>query len=735
MERTLTAELHVDGLDRLALRVRGFAVEEALSRLQEARVEADALEAVGPEALLDKAATLILEMGETRRTFHGLVIAAGVERMRENAYRVGVVVAPRLWRAGLGRSSRIFQEKSLPDVVKTLLQENGVDRADWKLKETQPAHSFVVQREESDLGFASRLLGEAGIGFAFRQGEESEELVFFDDSTGLPPIDGEATLLDRRATQLDAESAWEVRERRVVTSDAVALKDYDLRRPRLDLSAREETENGTGREVYLHPGGFEELPEGRRRARARLQRLRVAARVFAGRSSCPRLEPGRTFTLQGHPRTSHNVDHLVVAVRHRGLLPAEGEGGSRIYENAFESIPASVPWRPPVEAGEPVRGPQLAFVTCPPGEEIHCDDYGRVKALLNFDRHSPDDDRSSTWMRVGQLALGGAVVLPRKGFEVLVDFELGDVDRPFVAGHLYNGEARPPYALPADRTRSSIQSATTAGGAGANELRFEDTAGREEILLNASRDVSVTVQNDASELVASDQKHAVVGSRTVIVGEDLRANVAKSRKLTVGATQEIKIGGPLSDGVGGAESVTVGATRRLEVGGDKVDEVKGSFRRTVGAIEVVTAIGGVQRNTVGSSSVDVGAAWAELVGGSRMSSCGGNRTESTGALKLIKAKQLKVTAGGNFTALVAGLLSTKCGGGRSDSSGGPLIVTAGGGLSVKADSIVIEARSLLSLVAGSVSITLTAGGTISILAPKIDLRGVEQLSQVMHKSN
>jgi uncharacterized protein involved in type VI secretion and phage assembly len=102
-----------------------------------------------------------------------------------------------------------------------------------------------------------------------------------------------------------------------------------------------------------------------------------------------------------------------------------------------------------------------AVVVGPPGEEIHVDAYGRVKVRFHWDRRGVDDDRSSCWLRVGQLALGGPMLIPRVGFEVLVDHELGDLDRPVVVGHLYNGEQPPPYELPAQSVVSSLQTATT----------------------------------------------------------------------------------------------------------------------------------------------------------------------------------------------------------------------------------------------------------------------------------
>ncbi len=731
----VNVELHVDGQDPAAFWVIGFDVEEALSEVHNARVVAETSEEPATDDLLDRPAALVLDLFGTIRRFQGVVVEAAVEVLGDGRRRVEVAIAPALALCGLGQRSRIFQDADVTDVVGAVLRDAGVERVSWNLQEMHPKRSFVLQHQESDLAFVRRILADEGVGFAFQEGEEGEEVVLFDTSTRLPPMEGESTIYDRSAGQLAPEAAWDVRSTRSGAPDAVVLKDYDLRRPAVDLTAKKAADGGGGREVYVHPGGYVDEAEGKRRARARLEALHAGAVAFEGRTSCPRLAAGRTFSLQATPHATASIDHLAVRVRHRALTEGEGEARIRVYENAFTSIPADVPFRPKPEARPVVRGPQLAVVTVPSGEEIHCDEYGRVKVRFLWDRDGPGDDRSSTWLRVGQVALGGALVLPRGGFEVLVDFEQGDPDRPFVSGHLYNRESMPPYALPGDKTRSSFQSATTAGGPGANELRFEDSAGAEEVFFNASKDMTVTAHDDAHETIGNDRKVAVGASRSLVVGQDHDASVTSDRKLAVAGSLDLKVGGSLSDAVGGSESVTVGGTRKVDVGGDETTSVAGSLKRNVGALEAVTAIVGLERKTVGSSTVNVGAAWAELVAGSRKSTCAGNRTETTGAVKLVKAKAVKIGAGTNLVVNAAGALATKCGGNRTDSAKGAVTLTAAGALSVKANNIVIEGKASLTLVAGGSVISLTAGGTVSVTAPSIKLDGENVLPQPLHRSN
>jgi type VI secretion system secreted protein VgrG len=735
---SVNVELQLDGLDEGATWVMDLEVEEGLSEVHPVRVTVETRGAPAPEDVLDKPAAVLFELFGSQRRFQGVVVEAALEDLSDGVQRLEVLIAPRLALLGLGRRSRIFQDADCKTVLGKVLDEGGVKTLRWSLQETHPKRAYVMQHQESDLAFIERLLAEEGIAFAFQESDDGEELVLFDTSTKAAPMEGESTLQDLTAAHLlevVGEGAWDVRARRAVASDAVVTKDYDLRRPKADLTAKKEAERARGREVYLHPGGFLEEAEGKRRARARLEELRTGAFVFEGKTSCPRLQAGRTFSLQSTPHALASIDHLAVRVRHRVFTEGEGDDRIHLYENAFSSIPADVPWRPPRKEKPVVRGPQLAVVTAPSGEEIHCDDYGRVKVRFLWDQDGAKDDKSSTWLRVGQVALGGALVLPRQGFEVMVDFEQGDIDRPFVAGHLYNGEAMPPYELPGDKTRSTFQSATTSGGSGANELRFEDSAGAEEVFFNASKDFVLSAPNDAHETVGNDRTVKVGASRKVTVGQDHRANVASDRKLTVAGSMDVSVGGSLSDGVGGSETVTVGGTRKVDVGGDETTTVKGNFDRKVAALEAITAIVGLQRTTVGSSTVTVGAAWAELVAGSRKSACGGNRTETTGAVKLVKAKGSKAGAEGNVVVNAAGAYATKCGGGRSDTAGGAMTITAAGAFSVKATNINIEAKAAITIVAGGSVISLTSGGIVTVMGGSIKVDGEAVLPQPLHNSN
>ncbi|MFM7967017.1 type VI secretion system tip protein TssI/VgrG [Aeromonas sp. A-5] len=94
-----------------------------------------------------------------------------------------------------------------------------------------------------------------------------------------------------------------------------------------------------------------------------------------------------------------------------------------------------------------VDGPQIAMVVGPDGEEIYCDEHGRVKLQFPWDRYGSSNDQSSCWVRVSQGWAGGQygmMAIPRIGHEVIVSFLKGDPDQPIVTGRTYHATNGPP---------------------------------------------------------------------------------------------------------------------------------------------------------------------------------------------------------------------------------------------------------------------------------------------------
>lgn len=733
----VVAELTVDGVDAAAAwRVRAVDYHEAISEVTAVHVEAVALEAVDPGSLLGKRAYVELPVagaGAWRR-FHGVVAEASAAQESFERCVVRLALAHPLWALGLGGDHRMFQDQEVPAIVAAVLRGAGLpdDLFEWDLRAAYDPLPYVTQRGESDLAFVARLLASEGVAFALVHGDVASVL-FFDDNDAAATVDVDDVLTWRAEAELGVRRLLEAAEVRAAASDAAMLRDYAPDRASYDLSQQRQGERATGREVYQHPGWFQDDPRGRRLTRRALERLQRGAHTVAGRSDAPTLAAGRRVTLDGHPRGSLNGEVLLTAVTHSYRAGDGAEGPWSRYENRFEAVPRARPFRPELPAAAPAhRGVEVAVVAGDPGEELHGDARGRVKVRFPWDRADVSGAACSTWLRVGQLPMPGPMVIPRVGFEVIVAHELGDFDRPMVAGHLYHGAAPPPYPLPAGATVSTLQTATTAGGPGANELRFEDAAGAEEMYAHASRDLTLSVEHDATTRVAVDERCHTGGNRTLRVGANATERVTGSRTLAVGGSLKVSVEGNANDGVAGATSVTVGS-RNEKVGGDLAETVQGALDRSVGGLQSVLGIGGIQRDIQGASSTRVGGAWIDVSAASVATQCK-QRIETVGGLKMIRTKTFAVSAGAAH-ALSCASLSVKCGGNRVDSADGPLALTAGGGLSVKAANITVSGKTKVVFKVGGTTIEVKPS-KVTIKSSSVDLTKADVItSTAAHKQN
>ncbi|MBH8582009.1 type VI secretion system tip protein TssI/VgrG, partial [Bisbaumannia pacifica] len=223
----------------------------------------------------------------------------------------------------------------------------------------------------------------------------------------------------------------------------VTLKDYTFKQPAYDQRHEHpapdlgEHAQRDDYEHYDYPGRYKAAASGVPFTRVRLEALRAEANTAQAESDLPELAPGSRFTLTDHDIAALNRDWQVIAVVHHGEQPQaleeDGGDGRTRYFNELVLAPADRAWRPAPPVRPRVDGPQVAFVVGPEGEEIHCDEHGRVKVQFPWDRYAEPDDTASCWIRVSQDWAGGgygSMAIPRIGHEVVVSFLEGDPDQP-----------------------------------------------------------------------------------------------------------------------------------------------------------------------------------------------------------------------------------------------------------------------------------------------------------------
>ncbi|MEI7317942.1 type VI secretion system tip protein VgrG [Pectobacterium parmentieri] len=555
----------VGALPASTFAVVDFQLSEALNQSFSLSLNlASALPDVDFGAVLDQPCELLIWFeGELKRRVSGIIsgFAQGDTGFRRTRYQAEV--RPALWRLGLRTNARIFQAQKPEAIIGTLLEEAGITDYAFSLRHDHAPREYCVQYRESDLAFVIRLAAEEGLYF-FHEFEEGKHRVVFADDAGALAKGPE--LFFNLATQGLSEGEYVHRFRYAerVSIAEVALKDYSFKTPAYGLLHKKmSSELAHQRESYQHfdyPGRFKKDPSGKAFSRYRLDALRAEAMTGAGDSNAAMLMPGNSFMLTEHPNLPLNTGWQVVAITHSGQQPQaleeESGGEPTTYSNSFEVISAKTTWRADLPYKPMVDGPQIATVVGPAGEEIYCDEYGRIKLQFPWDRYGASDDQSSCWVRVSQGWAGGQyglIAIPRIGHEVIVSFLEGDPDQPIVTGRTFHATNRPPYELPTHKTRTVLRSRTHKGK-GSNELRFEDQSGQEEVFIHAQKDMNTVVLNNRSTKVNIDHSENVGRHQTIMVGENQgteirgtqRITVEKGRKTEITTTEELTVTGDIT---------------------------------------------------------------------------------------------------------------------------------------------------------------------------------------------
>jgi type VI secretion system secreted protein VgrG len=682
-EQQAPFELRAGAKGELTLAVASVRGTEALSHLYRfdvtvvASLDADELR----RSVLGQAAELSLRspsLNDPRRV-RGMLCRLTELGTRDPHGRAGFVLrlVPRAWFLGRRRTSRIFQEMSVVDVVDRVLDEHRVQRL-WKTTRAYPKRDYCVQYQESDLEFVKRLLAENGLFFRFEEHEritdsldtpwdQAEEVLVIGDGVeaygAITPSGGAAHRLteapalpfERMTGGLGQEHVSSLTRSTSVAIHAVRQHDYDFQRPLLDLSTSSTPLPGASAfrapsdptlEWYEHHGDHSNVDESRDRAEIRLSQLRRRALLARGEATCRRLAPGRAFRLEGHPEPGLDGTHVVVKVRHRGANPGlQGtEATSSVYQCQFECVPAGVAHRPPAPQRRRVEAVESAVVVGPSDETVFTDEYGRIQIQFHWDREGRREGRSSCWVRVAQPWAGsgyGMQLIPRVGNEVLVNFLGGDPDRPVVMGSVHNRVQMPPFPLPAGRTRSGIRTSSAAGG---NELSFEDEAGNEQVRLFACRDLEEEVARHATRTVRGNDKSVVEGSRHV--------TVSGGRHGVVRGDAGDAVGGNRSVDVQGDDDLAVGGNLRTRCDGDVELAATGDAKHTVGGATVarfegavrIDAAGDVATHIEGHHQLTVG---VDGTGNSSSTFVFGNlNLSATGDVAIRAEEEISLTCGG-----------------------------------------------------------------------------------------
>ena len=570
---TLTTPL---GDDKLL--IRSLHGEERISGLFHFFIEAVSEDkALDFSLIVGKSVTVKMALadGSTTRYVNGIVgrfVQAGSDA---RFFTYFLEVHPWFWLMSMSADCRIYQNKSVTDIVTALFTELGFTDYKNSTTGTYAALEYCVQYNETAFAFVSRLLEDAGIFYYFEHADGKHTLVLADASSAFTDCPGAATV------DYATYGVWT--QQNVVTSlvleQAVipgqyAVDDFGFETPSTDLmSSTDSTKatNGTKRRIYEYPAGFLKKDGGDAKAKLRMEEKEVPQKSLRGTSFVRAWYPGAKTTLAKHYRDDANAAYAIERVSHNASPES--------YSNTFEAFASDLAYRPARTTRKPViPGTQTAIVVGKSGEEIWTDQYGRIKVQFHWDQKGTNDENSSCWIRVAQGWAGtawGKMFLPRIGQEVVVSFLEGDPDRPLITGSVYNAEQTVPYTLPTDQTKSTIKSNVSKGGGGFNEFRFEDKKDSEEVFLQAQKDLNTVVKHDETHKVGTNNKDGE-GNQTI----DIYNN--RTVTLTKGTDKlQIKEGDRDIDVDKGNETHDVAGTRDVTVTKKETHTNKDEFEQKV----------------------------------------------------------------------------------------------------------------------------------------------------------
>ncbi len=544
------------------LDVRVFSVEEKLSAVFRVALTARSSNPdIDFDAVIGKKASFTMKAGSGPRTWTG--VCDHIQQLHGvedglSTYRLSIV--PELWFTTQRRNHRVRQQLSELEIVLAVLEE-------WRIEPTLKVDAaaykkrkYKVQYAESDFDFINRLLEDSGITYYFQQAGEKTQLVLNDAPQSNSPRAMPLPYRDSPLTNRDAPHVTRVEVQQQVRPGRYTMQDQDYRKPPtypLQSSAAGGLEaEALLEQFHYEPGAFlfraasgGDSPTADDKGAARSDEKEAAAmaqrRFEATRAQGKRctftgnafdLSAGMVVTFVDHPRSdlAPGKPWLIQQAVFNGTATGEWT----VY---CEAVSAEAPYRPPMKTAKPkVEGSESATVVGPKGEEIHCDEFGRVRVQFHWDRYGQRDDNSSCWMHVNQPWGGagyGATNLPRVGQEVIVDFLGGDPDRPVIMGRVYTELQKSPYKLPANKTQSGWKSNSTGNTGGFNEIRFEDKCGSEEFHIQAEKDFTAYVKHDATTKIDNDRKVTVIGNNNEEIDKKESLTVKADRNVIVMQSQ------------------------------------------------------------------------------------------------------------------------------------------------------------------------------------------------------
>jgi type VI secretion system secreted protein VgrG len=636
----------------------GARIRDQLSTIPEMRMEFFSTSSdFNPTKVLGTRLTL---EGENGFKFSGVCISIEDLGHQDEIDLFAAEIRPWPWLLSIGSDNRVFQNLTTPQIIEEVFSSQPFATAFInKTKQKFEKREYCVQFGESNLDFISRLMEEDGIYYYFDHSGSVEQMVLADGvsahtNKGTVSFSASNSVGKRQA---NSDSIFEWAELGRVVTGKVMLFDYDMIKPTVDLKAQVAAPAGTNKEQeiehYKASGHYSTDVSGERYAKVELEGYKAASQRSRGLTNSSRVLVGGIFKLDHPQRKAANEDYLVTHATHYmyfdpGFVSENKQTMNRnaerieypeemgLFESEFEVQKSAVQFRPPKMTPWP-QVPSLltAKVTGPGGDEIHTDAYGRIKVIFPWDRKGKPDEHSSMFVRSVMPWGGngwGMFSIPRIGMEVIIQFERGNIDRPYCTGVVYNAANKPPYPIPGGETKTGIRTNSSKGGGGFHELTFDDKKGEELVFFQSEKNYTQIVKDDAVITIGSatgkgsSLTQTVQKNKTETIKEgNLTETVEKGNK-----TEKVSMGNSTIE-------VSMGNLETLvKMGNVKLDASMGKI--------TITAMQEIELK-VGANSIKIGPAGVTVTG-TMVTLDGKAMTEVKGPIVMVKGTAMTQISGG-----------------------------------------------------------------------------------------
>jgi type VI secretion system secreted protein VgrG len=526
-----------------------------------------------------------------------------------NNYRATIV--PNIWALTLNVNTRVFQNQIVTDVIKSVLSAYNISPAIETSASYTPME-YCTQYRETDFDFISRLMEQHGIFYYFKHTDNDHTLTLQDTSSKLGACQIQNTFryapepgkfegfYDFVVQKFSSRSTMVTGKHTIWDYSFIKYKDSPepttsvATKGPLGANNNEQYDYANSAAAYVKKDTSDSKISDIAKLFLNVRRDSSDAGtvVVEGESNAIPMQAGYSFELTKNPHSDLNTKYLLtrvdVVVEQLPSYRSRAQHSPAPFANTFTATPFSIPYRPPIKTKKPVvNGMHTGQVVVPTNEDSYMDKYGRVCVQFWWDRLRKANTPDNTLLRVAQQWAGsgwGTYFWPRVNDEVLIDFIEGDPDQPIVVGSVYNGVNMPKYDPAKQYTLAGIltRSSKNGGAANANELRFEDLKGKEQIYINAERDCDVHVEHDWHALVGNEQHTKITSnqfeevdgdSHLLVKGKQLHEidgeadlNVKGNQIVQVGGDRQHTLTGNLKESVGQNSNISVGQNLNEKVG-------------------------------------------------------------------------------------------------------------------------------------------------------------------------